>query len=961
MKIPAFWILLVLLLSASATEARLWPWPEDFEEVTGRRLGDRFITEEQGDSLAKQELCLDCHDGSVMDHRKLWDQTLHGHREGIEPKNPLPDGIPTVEGKFYCGSCHLPHGGLPGATENVQKPFLRYENTNDVFCVACHQERATPGPQDASRNHSFLKKARQETATASPESWSQIQRLGGKVGKEGAVRCQSCHQSHGAPSRSALIALVDRSQLCSVCHQDIRDNRIKPNHPLHGESAWKEEGKSATVECLTCHRVHEAPVPGLLLAESGEGLCLRCHPGSKLSGDDRHRDPKLLELAEKNPSEIGSGLCGACHQTHRANGGFLAKRASGVPGLDQDSSFCAGCHAGGEKWAENQIGPFYHFLGLWPEPSPSGALPPAAGTLPLLTPEGKILEKAKGGPGRTLGCRTCHFMHEQPDALSPELAAKNLRFTASGAGLCLQCHPDRKPMLETNHNPLLLATPEMRDRFPVKGGNPCSVCHVTHKARTFRLSPDPVFLSPETDPDSAACLACHGPRLQKAETRVGVGDHPLGLWPPSGEESSLKLVLPQGLPLLPAVRGRPGSARSQAPGSLTCGTCHKLHPDGDGERPGENYLRPPILEEAACVLCHQGQRVLGKTEHSIRDPKVRNTIERLFGRIPERHECTPCHRVHNARGPGLWFVPLPEPKNTFEQDERSRRCLACHLHEEFKRIEERNGHPIGKPMNTEYLPPREEQLKLGRIATDETGVRDVVVCATCHLNHGVENPDGSVSLFAGGGLPEGELCMACHRKNARIVGSPHDFRTRRQGEFLPDEGRSSKFGVCAGCHANHGARIDQGLIAFSVLPPKGQGNPEDMLCLHCHLDPGVTKDPGVKFYVHPSGPEVQQRFRELKVDLTPLLPRRLGEPGRTTLEGYEAIFRIRCVTCHDNHRWTTLPPGEAEEFERTEMTGFLRGSEIAQTLCTNCHGKDALYRYRFFHQDRAFRLKIPNQ
>jgi hypothetical protein len=152
-------------------------------------------------------------------------------------------------------------------------------------------------------------------------------------------------------------------------------------------------------------------------------------------------------------------------------------------------------------------------------------------------------------------------------------------------------------------------------------------------------------------------------------------------------------------------------------------------------------------------------------------------------------------------------------------------------------------------MKPEYVPSAKDQLKLGRIATDEAGIKDVVVCATCHLNHGVENPDGSITMFAGRGLPKGELCVACHGHNGQIVGSPHDFRTRKEGEFRPDEGRSLKFGVCAGCHANHNASIDQGLIAFPASPPKGSGNPEDMFCLHCHRDPRVTKNLWVKFYL----------------------------------------------------------------------------------------------------------------
>ena len=954
-------ILLGVLLAGSVAQARLWPWPEDFEEVEGRRLGDRFLTEEEGDSLVKQDLCFDCHDGSVRDDRELWDPGRHGHRPGAEPRSALPAGIPLIEGKLYCGSCHLPHGGLPGSRKEVQKPYLRYENTNDVFCVACHQDRATPGPQESSRNHSFLKKARQDTATADPQAWEKIQGLGGRIGKDGATRCQSCHRPHGAPSRSSLIAEVDRSQMCSICHHDIADSRAGPNHPLHGENAWKVQDRPATVECLTCHRVHQAPIPGVLLAEEGEGLCKRCHEKNQLAEDDLHRGKKLLDSVGQSPVRIASGLCGACHQVHRAKGGFLARAAAELAGSDPDSRFCAGCHVASKTWGEHEIGPHFHFVGAWPSEERSAATRPPE-YLPLLLPDGKIPPASQGARGSVLGCRTCHFMHDRPLKPLPQTPARNLRERVSGGKLCLDCHANRTPILGTKHNPLHLEKPEIRERIPVQDENPCSVCHWVHKAQTPRLYPTPLFLTRETDPDSAGCLDCHGPDARKAEAGVGRTFHPLGPPKKEGERLEKELLIPESLPLVPVSPGTAVRAGGQPAGSVSCITCHGLHWASEQEIPPEKSLRPPLSREQACLACHEAERrILAKTKHFIRESKLRGEVERLFGKTAEEHECTPCHRVHQAAGPGLWFVPLPAPRNTFEQDERSRRCLVCHLQDSLTSIREENGHPVGRPMRTEYLPSSEARLKLGRIERDEAGIPDVVVCATCHLNHGVENPDGTFTLFAGGGLPEGDLCLACHEKNRRIVGSPHDFRTRKEGEFRPDDGRSLKFGVCAGCHANHNAALDQGLIVFPVSPPRGQGNPEDMFCLHCHGDPRVLKERPAKFYVHPSGPEVQRRFRETQKEGAAAFPERLGEPGRTTLPGYESLFRIRCRTCHDNHRWTSLATGQSATFTETEMTSFLRGSEVAETLCANCHGEEALYRYRFFHQDRAFRLRIPDE
>ena len=187
------------------------------------------------------------------------------------------------------------------------------------------------------------------------------------------------------------------------------------------------------------------------------------------------------------------------------------------------------------------------------------------------------------------------------------------------------------------------------------------------------------------------------------------------------------------------------------------------------------------------------------------------------------------------------------------------------------------------------------------------------------------------------------------------------YHARTDKDFRPDEGRSSEFGVCAGCHTSHEAGIEKGLIAFSPPPPRGEGNREDMFCLHCHLDPRLRKDRPLHFYVHPTGSEVMEKLREqeeqeqgepLEMPAEPILDR--------TMASFGALNQIRCVTCHDNHRWTDMQE-EAQPLSGTEMTSFLKGSTVAETFCANCHGMEALYRYSFYHQDRAFRQKTPNE
>ena len=456
------------------------------------------------------------------------------------------------------------------------------------------------------------------------------------------------------------------------------------------------------------------------------------------------------------------------------------------------------------------------------------------------------------------------------------------------------------------------------------------------------------------------CLDCHGEGGAAQNSSVGALSHPVGK-----DLAGFR----NGGPLKPLLW--------EGKKKVVCSTCHEPHgvPGASGHGwaetkrndGGRGKGRNALLrteEPQLCKACHLDHFTVKGTKHDLTDPAQIAKIEQLIGPVKEQNPCIPCHQVHNAKAAGLWFAPLPEPKNTFDMDEGTRRCLTCHNLEAFVKIREQNGHPIGRPMKSEFMPSAVDQLVLGRIAQQGTGNQEVIVCATCHLNHGRRNPDDSISLYAGRGLGGGDLCIACHRKNAEIVGSPHDFRRIEDGKFRPDDGRCLRSGVCAGCHINHDAPIEQGLIPFAPNPPQAEGNPEDAFCLHCHLDPRVTDPSLVKFYVHPSSSQVREIIaaREAAKDSGKgAAAPSLVEPDRTNLEGHEALCRVKCTTCHDNHRWSFLSREETRRNSNTVLTSFLLGQDVAKTLCAKCHGAEALYLYRFYHQERAFRVRIPNR
>ncbi len=752
-------------------------------------------------------------------------------------------------------------------------------------------------------------------------------------------------ESGWAPSRiEETLDVVAQDDMCYSCHDGfVRDSRLRVWEG-RGHSVGKRPSKSVvipdsmpmnregTVYCGTCHTPHgvgeqtaDLTMSFFLRVENVDSnLCTQCHV-SELKDLGRRNHP--VNVLAKEPltqdvywlgGRLGSDprkvICQSCHAPHG--------QATLLKGIE-DSSLCLMCHED-----KNNTGPFLqkgrplHPVGVKPQADLSLALDGAA---------------VKWGREGRIICLTCHGVHA---GIGPSLTLQQ-----DIASFCQGCHPDQTRRVASGKHNLEQTAPNLRNgegKTPRESG-PCGTCHKAHGWAQSGTG--------EQNTPSRLCLSCHREGGALPKFSVGEFTHPVDVeWKTQDTGAGLKpMVINQKR-------------------WVVCSTCHDPHGNTAPTEPSEpeqaNASTAKMLRGdpmTICRECHLDHFRMKGTKHDLTAPAERMKIEDQFGKMEDTRPCLPCHRVHNAAAPGLWFVPLPEARSDFDREVSSRKCLTCHGHESFRRIREEMGHPIGRPMKTEYLPKPEDRIRLGKIAPDEGGVRDVVICTTCHLSHGVRNPDGSVTLFAGGGLPEGDLCVACHSDKARMRGSPHDFRFRKDDLFRPDEGRSLKYGECAGCHTNHDAPIEQGLIAFSVAPPEGRGNPEDMFCLHCHLDPRIRQGEDVKFYVHPSAQEVKENLAHRKAFEGGRPEDRPGEPEGRASGGYETIFRIRCTTCHDNHRWTPLPKGEAASATTTEMTSFLRGSEIAQTLCANCHGEEALYRYRFYHHDRAFKEKIPNR
>jgi len=742
---------------------------------------------------------------------------------------------------------------------------------------------------------------------------------------------------------SGTLSDVTTRQMCYSCHDGyVADSRIwmaseNKHHAMKKvpEGFHLPEGFRLNTNnefyCGTCHGFHDVEaegrigeVPFVRLPNKHSQMCLACHPDQGEVLKIRNH-PVGIELKSPLPSgplathaKFGAGrqvICESCHAAH-SPAVTLASTA--------DSRLCLSCHA--EKQSTEKTrngGPFLH---------------------PVNEKQDRNLEQvvaqfsgAKLGAGGRLICATCHSTHEG--------VGQHVLVWTDGSTFCEKCHTkEAEAVSGTKHN-LSRAAPGSRNtrgQSPEQSGS-CGACHLAHgRAQELPQGADPL---------SGACLSCHREGGWAGKETVGAFSHPVGV---AMARDELKTDLP--------LKTLGGEQR------IVCTTCHDAHRFWPGEQkpippldvdgdPTNSFLR--MEANGLCRECHPEQQVLRNTKHNLElfEKPSEEVIER---KLTLGGLCMGCHHAHEGQARMMWFRPLRGPTGAFDREEATRRCLSCHSDPSMKSIQEERGHPVGREIEARYMPQPPERFELGKLETP-SGEQRVLICTTCHIPHGARIADETVSLFAGGGLQRQELCIACHGPNRQVIGSPHDFRTRKPGAYIPDEGRSQTHGACAGCHANHNSRMDEKLLWFQVPAPKGKGNPEDMLCLYCHMDPRIKSD-RTKFYAHPRGTEVREILKE-RLREGEITSEEMAEKLETvSLFGYESIFSVRCVTCHDNHRWFgSGTTGEATEKVNTELTSFLRGSTVAQKICSRCHGLEALYRYRFFHQDRVFRLKIPNE
>lgn len=783
--------------------------------------------------------------------------------------------------------------------------------------------------------------------------------------KDGKLYCGTCHTPHTETGSEKKLDYTFmrkpnvNSALCIECHKDNAEHDL--NHPLLEETEGKLSldeslrirklgGKvtiSGEVQCESCHSSHKGRAKKALIEGFEKSqLCILCHKenlNSKKHPNWRNHPihkkfPKGARVSffESKKAVTESVECMTCHRVHKEENKHLvvAKeeklcslchvKERKVESTDHNiaGKSCKSCHVphkakAPKLWGRKIPEEAFEYASLigakgkedilclschYPQHKVNGKEVKTVGV--LTHPTGKVVKEKIELPltGKRLSCITCHDPHHAYDD-SPK--GKFLR--KERLELCYTCHKEEADVRKGPHG-------KVDERRWKKGD--CAACHSVHNAKDGYLS-RVVYgeISPMEPPVDGFCLACHDPEgMAEHKVKQSVfNEHPVGVRNPSEE--------------LPGKK-------------ISCATCHDPHTHK------EELLRLPVKGDSKlCMTCHIDQDLKGSSHNLLTNPEV-NFPDKEKKRLKEKGICSVCHTPHNPEFKVLWSRK-PGKGNTIGE----KLCNSCHskggLAEE--KTVGKHSHPIGREVTDKNLEviersrlPLINQMTGHPVKRGEVGVFD---CMTCHEPHNGADRERLTRYTVKG---DSALCTSCHTEEAKVIGTDHDMRVVNK-DFKNLMGKSVlESGVCSSCHVPHRA-FDEKLWAMKV--EEVTDNRASNYCLTCHKENGIGQDKVVKYYYHP------------KKDV---IVRNLDRPGRA---GDWPIFdsrgkkvsvggEIACETCHDPHvwsKWSDKVPGKPTE--GNALNSFLRNKDLRGSICVDCHGLDALYRYKLFHTEKVHQEK----
>ncbi|WP_428355585.1 cytochrome c3 family protein [Methyloprofundus sp.] len=370
--------------------------------------------------------------------------------------------------------------------------------------------------------------------------------------------------------------------------------------------------------------------------------------------------------------------------------------------------------------------------------------------------------------------------------------------------------------------------------------------------------------------------------------------------------------------------------------AIGCQSCHQVH-----EGATKNLLTQTDESSELCASCHKRQAP--KDKKAARKAGVHPVNVELEEPVEFRGEkvktvqCASCHSVHDGT---LDTALYPDKIKDAEK-----LCIACHERQHAKDEDEAAKKGI-HPMNLEL----DEAIKIEGVDVKKIG------CLSCHAVHsGKPNTPALLQDHK-----NGKLCENCHAGKQRVVGTDHDFRVTTDETENQQEETPHQSGVCGSCHTLHRGE-EKNIFLSAVVESEvkdrdktAPGLKVDEMCMNCHQKEGIGKDKEIEFYGHP----YQDMVLRSDEKVMPLLEKEHEE--------IEELGVIACITCHDPHSWKPVKNPEEknypvlnykkqENIEGDITNSYLRHKGVEKTFCVDCHGIEALPKYKYYHHEDKVR------
>jgi predicted CXXCH cytochrome family protein len=464
------------------------------------------------------------------------------------------------------------------------------------------------------------------------------------------------------------------------------------------------------------------------------------------------------------------------------------------------------------------------------------------------------------------------------------------------------------------------------------------------------------------------CLTCHGEDTGHEIKGIGKHSHPINV------EQAAKVSTAADLPLFLT------DGTENAAGRVECFTCHNAHrwaPDSGTHRGDKNvdgdasnsFLRiSSSLSSALCLECHSDKRALIASDHNLEltAPEENN----LQGFTPlASGPCGACHLPHNAAGEKLWAKRLSGDKDFVTQ-----LCTGCHSMTgvaKTKLIGD-HYHPVDVAFNELDTTGAGEEAatRLPLYGSQADRKPDGhIVCLTCHEPHtwapeesgalldsssGNKEGDATNSFLREANFPSSRLCRICHLAQAKVDKTNHDLNVSApKAKNLLDQTVQAS-GQCGACHLVHNSPNKLKLWARGYGPVPRDQNSINGLCTSCHSEGNIAAKTTPRIATHPPGELITNimRYHKEKKNYTPIFE----ENGKETNVG-----DLSCPSCHNVHqRGPVFEDESGQEGAEGNVAGayrFLRNGSY-HTVCKDCHGPDAIFRYLYFHDPEQRRQSL---